>query len=159
MSWAHDLLTRTEWNSVPLRDLITSEIEAFSRRGRLEVEGDGVRLKEHAVVNIGMALHELATNSIKYGAWSVASGRVKVRWTVTPGHLLFTWQEEGGPPVRAGKHRGFGSKILETIVPSALQGSASLAFPAEGGRSAFQRYALTWVKTAPDHASAGFLTL
>jgi two-component sensor histidine kinase len=132
MSRAHDLLTHKEWKSVPMRDLITAEIEAFSQRGGLDVQGDNVWLREHAVVNIGMALHELATNSIKYGAWSTAGGRVSVRWTLTARELHFTWQEEGGPPVKPGEHQGFGSMILEKIVPSALQGTASLQLPPEG---------------------------
>jgi two-component sensor histidine kinase len=132
MSRAHDLLTRRDWKAVPLRDLVNSELEAFRQGNRLEAGGDDVWLKEQAVVNIGMALHELATNSSKHGAWSDARGLVTVSWTLAEGNLLFRWQETCGPPAKSSDRRGFGSKILEKIVPSALQGDGALEFAPEG---------------------------
>jgi len=132
MSRAHDLLTQKDWKAVPLRDLINSELGAFRQGDRLEAGGNDVWLKEHAVVNIGMALHELATNSSKHGAWSDAKGLVTVSWTVAEGNLLFRWRETGGPPLRSSDRQGFGSRILEKIVPSALQGNGVLEFAPEG---------------------------
>ena len=132
MSRAHDLLTRKDWKAVPLRDLVNSELGAFRQGNRFEAGGDDVWLKEQAVVNIGMALHELATNSSKHGAWSDAKGLVSVSWALVEGNLLFSWRETGGPPPRSSDRQGFGSKILEKIVPSALQGNGALEFAPEG---------------------------
>lgn len=140
MSRAHDLLTRKEWKAVPLRDLITSELGAFSREDRLDLRGDDVWLKEHAVVNMGMALHELATNASKHGAWSGPRGRISISWSIMGGDLTFVWREEGGPPARPRDHQGFGSKILERIVPTALQGTGVLKILPEG---------LCWTLTVP----------
>lgn len=140
MSRSHDLLTRRDWKAVSLRDLINSELKAFRQEGRLEVRGDDLWLKEHAVVNIGLALHELATNAAKHGAWSGPEGKVIVSWLASDDNLQFCWQESGGPPPRPGEARGFGSKILEKIVPVALQGSGGLKFAPEG---------LSWVLDVP----------
>jgi two-component sensor histidine kinase len=134
MSRAHDLLTRQEWKAVRLRDLIDSELAAFGPEGRLEVRGADLWLREHAVVNIGMALHELATNASKHGAWSGPCGKVTVSWTASEGGLLFTWSETGGPPAERGERRGFGSRILKDIVPAALQGTGTLDMGSEGLR-------------------------
>lgn len=132
MSRPHDLLTRKDWKSVPLRDLISSELEAFSREDRLDVQGHDVWLKEQAVVNMGMALHELATNASKHGAWSGVSGKVTVSWRMSDGNLHFTWRESGGPPTTPGEHRGFGSAILRRVVPSALQGTGKVDLLPDG---------------------------
>lgn len=132
MSRAHDLLTQREWKSVPLRDLISAELEAFSQKDRLELHGDDLWLKEHAVVNLGLALHELATNATKHGAWSGADGKVIVIWTVADGNLLFRWREVDGPPVHPSERRGFCSKMLKKIVPAALLGKGTVDLTTQG---------------------------
>lgn len=132
MSRAHDLLTRQGWEAVSLTDLIRSELDAFAEHGRLEVQGSDVRLKEQAVVNFGMALHELATNATKYGAWSKPGGRVSISWSLDKHGLTFRWVESDGPAVIDGKRRGFGRSMLEKIVPNSLQGSAVIAYEASG---------------------------
>ena len=131
MSRAHDLLTRKEWKAVPLWDLVNSELGAFRQGNRFEAGGDDVWLKEPAVVNIGMALHELATNSSKHGAWSNAKGLVTVSWTVAEENLLLRWRETGGRQPSPVIARGL-AKILEKIVPSALEGNGALEFAPEG---------------------------
>ena len=132
MSRAHDLLTRKQWKSVPLRDLITAEIEAFSKMGSLEVQGSGVLAQgarrgehRHGPSRTGHQLDQVRgmVRCQRQGADSLDPQRQR------PAPLL---QEEGGPPVMRGEHRGFGSKMLELIVPTALQGSASLQFLPEG---------------------------
>ena len=72
----------------------------FTEEGRLRVEGPGVRLTPVAAQAIGMALHELATNASKYGAWSNDLGRVNVAWTRDTETLQLRWTETRGPPVQ-----------------------------------------------------------
>ena len=80
-------------------------------------------------------LHELATNAVKYGALSVATGRIAIVWTVQPGvpeRLELRWREQGGPPVSPPKRRGVGSRLIEGVLASELNGEVRLAFEPEG---------------------------
>jgi two-component sensor histidine kinase len=84
-----------------------------------------------------MAVHELATNSVKHGALSTREGRLEVSWSVKTkedgkNRLEFRWQEFGGPDVEEGATRGFGRQVLEHLAPVALGGTALLAFNREG---------------------------
>lgn len=141
MSRAHDLLTKTGWEPVPLGELIESTLEPFVEEGRLTTSGPDLRLKEQAVVNFAMALHELATNSAKYGAWSGQKGNVHIVWSLQNGSLTFDWRESDGPEVTESVRRGFGRMILEDIVPAALNGTSRLDFLPQG---------LCWTLTMPD---------
>ena len=79
-----------------------------------------------------MTLHELATNSIKYGALSAPDGSVQVRWARENGQFSFTWADCGGPPVEPPSHRGFGSRMLERALASDLGGKASVRYEPTG---------------------------
>jgi two-component sensor histidine kinase len=81
-----------------------------------------------------MAVHELATNAIKYGALSAPSGRVAVTWNLGPGRLLrLRWIEEGGPPIAGPPGRkGFGSRVLNGTVRAQLRGTVSLTWKPSG---------------------------
>jgi two-component sensor histidine kinase len=94
-------------------------------------------LKPMAVQYLGMAIHELATNSAKYGALSTAKGRLAVNWLLTANageeaRMKLTWTEIGGPPVRRSGRIGFGRQVLERLAPSALDGTAKLTFRSNG---------------------------
>ncbi len=134
MSRAHDLLTQADWTSVPLRSLIKSEIDLFVAPERVEMQGVDCRVGEAAVVNLGLALHELATNSAKHGAWANGSGKVVIRWQLTETQFELSWLEQGGLPLKDNEPKGFGTAILAKIVPYALHGSSELTFAAEGFR-------------------------
>jgi two-component sensor histidine kinase len=86
---------------------------------RTTIEGPKVMLDPLHAQNILLALHELATNAAKYGAFSVERGKVAISWSVTNkgkyNAVTFRWRESGGPPVVAPKHRGFGTTLLEAI--------------------------------------------
>ena len=140
MSRAHSLLTSHGWAAVSLTELIKTELQPFAHSGRVELHGPDVKLKEQAVVNFGMALHELATNSAKHGAWSGRKGKVILDWTAANGVFRFTWQERDGPTVSEGERRGFGRLILEKVVPASVQGESRLDFAPDG---------LRWTLTVP----------
>ena len=92
-------------------------------------------LKPDQAQSIGLAIHELATNAIKYGALCCPEGKVVIQWdiddTKTPVEFRMSWREEGGPIVSKPIHEGFGYKLLTQIVVSA-NGRARLSFPPEG---------------------------
>ncbi len=95
--------------------------------------GQDLELAPNFAVTVGMALHELATNAVKYGAWSGA-GSVTVEVTTEPeaGSICIVWRETDGPEVHAPSRRGFGSRLLERGVASELEGTVTLDY-APGG--------------------------
>jgi two-component sensor histidine kinase len=100
------------------------------------VEGPSVFLKPEAAQNIGLALHELATNAAKYGALSVPSGQVSIAWNwvsqENPKAVEITWIERGGPKVSPPEQRGFGSIVIERNLAKTLEADVHLAFAPEG---------------------------
>jgi PAS domain S-box-containing protein len=135
---AHDLLTLENWNRASLRDIADDALKPFqeAHRQRLLVRSDGdVWLDAHKASLLAMALHELATNAVKYGALSNASGHVQVTWNVgrddQRNRAKLIWKEIGGPQVAPPKKKGFGSALIERALKSEL-GSVSLGFDPEG---------------------------
>ena len=117
---AYDLLTSETWDRAPLRDIVTRAVEPFQAT-RFRIEGRDVWLDANKSLHLTMALHELATNAVKYGALSNESGRVDVAWQVLDGdRLKLTWRETGGPPVTPPNRKGFGSMLIEQSLDCAL---------------------------------------
>jgi len=114
---ANRALVRSNWGGVDLNQLVRTELEVFSKRA--SISGASVLLSPQHAQNFTLALHELATNSAKYGAFSNATGKVQVTWTIEPDQsdsvLKFKWQESGGPPVSTPTRQGFGSQLLKGI--------------------------------------------
>jgi diguanylate cyclase len=103
----------------------------------VRLEGPDVDLSPREALALGMVLHELATNAVKYGGLSTPSGCVRVSWTVVPGRpaqLVLEWAEAGGPPVTAPARRGFGSRMVQGAVSGELGGTAALDFAPDGFR-------------------------
>jgi PAS domain S-box-containing protein len=137
LSNTHNLLNQTFWTGVSLGDLVQQATApyAIGEADRVVIEGEDVRLGPIAAVTLGMALHELATNATRYGAFSTASGRVRVAWLRSePGRLSLVWEESGGPPVKPPSRRGFGSKLIEKVLAAELRGEVRLEFPPQGVR-------------------------
>jgi PAS domain S-box-containing protein len=137
LSQTHNLLNRSFWMGAGLRDILTQELAPYTGTdGRsFTLDGDDLKLGPVTAVTMGMAFHELATNAVKYGALSVAGGKVLVAWRMSPpGRLHVEWQEMGGPPVSPPQRRGFGSRLIEQALASDLDGDARLYFPSEGVR-------------------------
>jgi PAS domain S-box-containing protein len=136
---AQDLLVRNEWRAVPLADLVRSQLSHFADliQTRATITGPPLSLNPAATQALGMALHELATNAAKYGAFSTAAGRVAVAWAVLPDEAQeprFTvdWVEEGGPPVAPPQLRGFGHTVTTRMVETSVGGEVSVDY-APGG--------------------------
>ena len=140
LSRSHDLLGREKWDGAGLRDLIKEALAPFSAGGggteRFTLDGDNVRLSPRAVLALGIAFNELATNAVKYGAFSNDEGTIKVRWTLEPRGderwLCLHWREQGGPPVTAPTRRGFGSRVIEQGLAHELDGEVSVDYAADG---------------------------
>ena len=135
LAHSHDLLIQQNWRGAPIRDLIKSHLEPFMEhdRTRVTLEGPDVIVDPKAAQNIGLALHELATNASKYGALCGAKGHVTIKWGATKeGAFALEWRECGGPRVKTPKRRGLGQTVLERLTSQALEGKASLSFASEG---------------------------
>ena len=133
---AHDLLTRENWEGADLLDLLARLEALHGGAERFAIVGGSVRLSPRMALSLSMALHELATNAVKYGALSAPSGQVRITWTVVPGpaqaRLVLTWTETGGPPVQPPTRRGFGSRLIERGLAAELSGQAYIDFRPEG---------------------------
>jgi PAS domain S-box-containing protein len=137
LSQTHDALTGSRWQGAALRSMLQTEFAPFAP-GRIDLIGEDVVLPPQSALPLGMVFHELATNAAKYGALSVAEGRVSVTWSLseTPAGpaLTLDWVESGGPPVAAPTRLGFGARLIERTLAGELGGSASLDYQVEGLR-------------------------
>ena len=115
LSNAHDVLTQENWARAPLDVVVHRALEAFQKE-RIAVNGPYVPLEASKALAMTMALHELATNAVKYGALSNETGSVRLDWTIKDGadgvHLQINWEERGGPAVRPPQRKGFGSRLI-----------------------------------------------
>ena len=141
MAQSLNLLTSHNWEGVTIRDLIDSQLEHYldSVHDRITLDGPGIVLRMEAAQNIGLALHELATNAAKYGDLSNNTGRVAICWAIarngdadTTFHLH--WSESGGPPVEQPESLGFGYTVIQRVVKVALSGKSDLNFDSGGVR-------------------------
>jgi len=132
------LLLSEEGTTVAFEDILHSELDPFDdgSEGRIRMEGPHVELGSRLAVSLGMAIHELTTNAAKYGALSVYGGKVNVRWTViieaTRRTLEFDWTESGGPPVAPPPRQGFGSRLLDFVLPGQIQARSRVDYRPEG---------------------------
>ena len=135
LATAHDLLTRSHWESTSLQQLASDTLQLRGAyRERISAAGPAVSLTPHAALAIALALHELFTNTLKYGALSAETGFVSLTWARAEGEgkLRIVWREGGGPPVTAPAQRGFGSLLLERTLARDLDGRVELTFDPAG---------------------------
>lgn len=115
----HSTLVKTRWIGADLSEIATQELAPYSETGqqRVRIDGPAILLEPNAAQAIAVTLHELATNAAKYGALSVANGRVDLNWShEVGGHLRLSWTETGGPKAQEPTRKGFGSRIIEQMV-------------------------------------------
>ena len=137
LSHSHDLLVGSNWTGAPLQALAQSQLASFGDaiETQTEITGPHVWIKSEAAQNIGMALHELATNALKYGALSIPQGKVAITWAFDEsGDLVLRWEEVGGPPIEPPRAWGFGRTVMERIVGQALNAKSVLELPPSGAR-------------------------
>lgn len=137
LAQAHDLLTTEGWRGAALRDIVDRAIAPFQGSDeRVAVAGPTVQLSPKQALAMSMALHELGTNALKYGALSRSSGRVAIEWRVVSANgielLELTWREEGGPPVRPPQRKGFGSRLIERNLARELDGTTTIDYRRDG---------------------------
>jgi two-component system CheB/CheR fusion protein len=132
---------------VALADLVRDQLAPFAgiKGPRLNVSGPDILLSPKAAEALGLALNELATNAVKYGALSVPAGHVSISWSlqeraVAPPDLRLRWVERGGPVVKPPARKGFGHAVFERSVAISLDGRVAMDFAPEG---------LNWELTLP----------
>ncbi len=133
---AHNLLTRSNWESTVLEELAVEAVKAgCAPNAPIRIRGPAVTLRPKQTVSFALALHELCTNAVKYGALSTRTGRVDIVWTAESReqtYLNFIWRESGGPAVRPPSRRGFGLRMIERALAAELDGAVDLDFRPEG---------------------------
>ena len=140
LSRSHDLLTRENWQGAGLLDLVKEAMEPFGvangRAERFVVTGENTRISPKATLALGIALHELATNAVKYGAFSNEAGSILITWGIEPTpqgrRLILRWQEKNGPHVVPPSRKGFGSRVIESGLAHELEGTVNLDYRADG---------------------------
>jgi PAS domain S-box-containing protein len=136
----HGLLAASRWEGADLKQLVCDELAPYDRAdtGCVSITGPALRLTPAAAQALALVVHELATNSAKYGALSLDTGVLGIEWNrPDPGSgasLILNWTEDGGPPVKQPERRGFGSVVLQTSVERQLDGTVTLDWQATGLR-------------------------
>lgn len=123
LSSTHDLLVKREWASASLRELTEATLRHYALP--FAYAGPDLRLQSNLAVTLGMALHELATNAVKHGAWS-SGGRVDIEVSIAAGRVAIVWRESGGRAVNRPQAAGFGSRLLKQGVAGELGGAVTL---------------------------------
>ncbi|HEU5016808.1 MAG TPA: GAF domain-containing protein [Pseudolabrys sp.] len=134
LSKAHSILTQQNWEGADIREVMAQTLQPHAGPDRFRIQGPPIRLTPKAALTLSMALHELATNAVKYGALSNGTGRVNINWTteaVTQGFRL-RWMESDGPAVSPPERRGFGSRLIEHGLAQDLGGEVRLDFDKQG---------------------------
>jgi PAS domain S-box-containing protein len=146
LSRMHGLLSESGWQGADLQEIVRDQLAAHEV-SRIAVSGPPVRLEPQVALHMALMLHELGTNSVKYGALSRAEGAVSVSWSMSDNRLCLEWRERGGPPVKSPLKRGFGTNLIEQTVKG------------EGGRSHMivEADGLRWEITLPLTAAASAL--
>lgn len=137
---AHDNITAKNWGPASLFSLITAELAPYggNNAGRLRLVGEDVLIIPEAYTILALVVHELATNSAKYGSLSARAGAVELRLARTAfGDLALSWRETGGPPVTAPMRQGFGSTIITRTIPHDLLGEADVRYKLTGVEADF----------------------
>jgi len=138
LSDVHTVLTRTNWEGASLKEIVEKALMPFNDEAsdggtsRLTTQGPDLQMRPQVSLAIAMALHELASNAVRHGAWSAPPGKVAVSWAVAGGRLRLEWRELGGPTVEPPTRRGFGTRLLQSGLARELDGQVRLDYPASG---------------------------
>lgn len=156
---AHDQLTSSGWGARSIRHMIRVEAGAYlaDKADRVTITGDEMGIQPDAFATVALVMHELITNSAKYGAFRDSHGGVDIHLTCDPDTgMVIDWRERGGAPVKTPTRRGFGSTIIERAIPHELGGSAMVEFDPAGLHARFElpaRYLAECVHDADEIAA------
>jgi two-component sensor histidine kinase len=137
LSHAHDILTQTSWLSAPIREVVEGALAPHKTGdSRIKVSGPDLRLSPKQALALALAVNELATNAVKYGALSNDVGTVGIVWS-TPTHetvpsFMFKWNESNGPPVVPPARTGFGSRLIERVLANDFGAKICITYSAGG---------------------------
>jgi PAS domain S-box-containing protein len=137
MANAHSLLSQNRWAGVNLAHLVHNQLAPYATMANTMIGGPDVTLTPTTTQALAMALHELVTNAVKYGALSSPNGHVSVNWDrhqyedATP-RVKIEWRETGGPPVISPSKVGYGTSLIRELIPHELGGTVDLAFAPDG---------------------------
>lgn len=133
----HNILADRSWNSVSIAEIVRTELEPYidDAQHRLDVTGEPVKISPRAAIALGMIIHELATNAVKYGALSAATGRIAVEVSLdAEGRVALHWNEHGGPQVSKPTRSGFGQTVITRSMQYSPDGGADIQYLASGVR-------------------------
>jgi PAS domain S-box-containing protein len=128
----HTVLSLSSWQGAEVRRLVDEELAPYSDGNQIALSGPEVQLQPATAQTLALALHELVTNSAKYGALSTQAGRLSIRWENETNMLRLIWEETGGPPVHEPTSRGFGTRSVIASIESQLGGQAEFDWHPEG---------------------------
>lgn len=134
LAGAHDVLTTHGWEEAHLAEIVATATAPFdtSATERIHFGGDEVRISSRAATAVALALHELATNAVKYGALSNDTGVVTINWHIYGSDLELVWREIDGPIVDQPTRRGFGTRMIEKALSTSVQGTAAIEYRPTG---------------------------
>jgi two-component sensor histidine kinase len=142
LSANQDLLVKGDWKGIEISDLVRAQLTPFAAfdTERITASGPAILLTPAAAQGIGLALHELATNAAKYGAFSNTTGSLTVEWTLDDVDVTISWTERNGPLVAPPERSGFGTIVTTDMVESSVNGTVAMEFRPAG---------LFWQLTCP----------
>ena len=128
----HTVLSLSSWQGAEIRRLVDEELAPYSNGNQIALAGPEIQLQPTTAQTLALALHELVTNSAKYGALSTQAGHLSIEWGSETGLLRLAWEETGGPPVQEPTSRGFGTRSVIASIESQLGGQAEFDWRPEG---------------------------
>lgn len=138
LSRSHDLLLADNWSGAAIADIVEQAIHPFggTDSGRFRVSGPDCKISSRTSLALSMALNELGTNAVKYGALSGDQGTITIDWhfsrATEKSPLEFRWQETGGPEVSPPQRKGFGTTLIERALASEMQGETAVEYLPSG---------------------------
>ncbi|HEY4166880.1 MAG TPA: PAS domain S-box protein, partial [Reyranella sp.] len=137
LAGAHDILTKTRWTDASLAEVVRSAMAPY-RAEKIFISGAFIAISPKMALSLALAVNELATNSLKYGALSTEQGQVHIDWSIAPGaddqlpELTWRWTERNGPTVSPPSRRGFGSFLIQRVLAADFAGIVRIDYPPEG---------------------------
>lgn len=129
---AYDLLTDGAWSEAGIVDVVKATVKSHPNSDRIHLEGPELNISSRRALGLSLALHELCTNSTKYGSLSNDLGKVSIFWCIDNNDFVLKWLESDGPLVKIPDSKGFGSQIINRILPAYFNGFADSQFNTKG---------------------------